>query len=174
MILYTSYNLHKSFTSWFKSVKCFAIIPFLYIFCNSTRRHGTQNLVTRKFFLSNHRFLVSNYLTVSFVQLSFKVFFNDLIRPWIFNQLLLRVLYLSFSALLPTWQQFTDILDCSKSRLHSVQLRASWNLKAGIVYLAQQRERGKESQSSRGNLIIISIFFTVVWMSRGCTDEPFH
>ena len=75
-------------------------IMFIFFF-NSTRLGCVQNLVTRQHFILyiwtfEGLFLVILSFDTSIVLLSIKAFSNQLIKPWIFNQLSPRVLYFAF------------------------------------------------------------------------------
>lgn len=104
-------------------------IMFIFFF-NSTRLGCVQNLVTRQHFILYIRtfeglFLVILSFDTSIVLLSIKAFSNQLIKPWIFNQLSPRVLYFAFFFLRPS-QDYITVLDQSLSR-------QTWTLESWII-----------------------------------------
>ena len=91
-------------------------------FFSSPRLSCVQNLATRQHFLLSKNmnilrsFLVICLLTFLLFPLSIKAFSNQLIKPWIFNQLSPRVLYFVFFICLLPSQDFITVLDLSSSR----------------------------------------------------------
>ena len=111
---FTNFN-ERYFTAIYKIAATCSIFFF-----SSTRLSCVQNLVRRLQFLL---YIYMNILRIvscdlffdtSIVPLSIKAFSNQLIKPWIFNQLSPSVLYFAFF-LLPS-QDFITVLDPSLSR----------------------------------------------------------